>query len=447
MKPRIIFAIISLIFALPVVLFSQEVVTEFWFDDTSSQTTVPNHGTQGWPNGAFMAGLEKGDGISVGPLWSDTVNFEYEGNHSLVYDGGRDYVNVGNPAVEAFTIEAWVKPDSNKSSTYSYICQASDSARILLHFRVRNEPDHYEIGAYMWDYGTNGWATMRSADSAITAREWQHVALTYDPSGGAKLFVSGEEVASMPAVGEMVINNYWRIGHAFGSAPIGWIDDVRISNIPKFPGDGSGTGFNFAMNTPLRDLATDPPVVESPADSATGLDSTVTFTWAEVADAEGYRIQVSDTASFIRAFIDSSDLQSTSIDLIFPDTSRSYYWRVGATNDVGVSNYSPIHTISIQKWVNVVKESELPGTFHLGQNYPNPFNPVTTIPYTIPNNTHVSIQVYDVQGALIRTLVNETKEAGTHKVSFNGETLSSGIYFYRITTDDYTGMKKLLLVK
>lgn len=91
--------------------------------------------------------------------------------------------------------------------------------------------------------------------------------------------------------------------------------------------------------------------------------------------------------------------------------------------------------------------SEIPEKFDLFQNYPNPFNPATKIRYDLAGNTDVSIKIYDLLGKEVMTLVNQTQNAGRYEVSFNGEELSSGIYFYRIVTKEFVHVKRMLLVK
>ena len=88
-----------------------------------------------------------------------------------------------------------------------------------------------------------------------------------------------------------------------------------------------------------------------------------------------------------------------------------------------------------------------PDKFELFQNYPNPFNPSTVIRYDLPDDGFVTLKVYDVLGREIATLVNEERPAGTYRVNFNGDRLSSGIYFYSLQTNGKTFTKKMLLVK
>ena len=103
--------------------------------------------------------------------------------------------------------------------------------------------------------------------------------------------------------------------------------------------------------------------------------------------------------------------------------------------------------------VNAVNEvtdnngNSTPYTFSLSQNYPNPFNPVTMISYSIPQKGLVTVKVFDVTGRLVRTLVNETMEAGNNSVMFDASSLSSGVYFYNIESGSFTDTKKMILVK
>lgn len=83
----------------------------------------------------------------------------------------------------------------------------------------------------------------------------------------------------------------------------------------------------------------------------------------------------------------------------------------------------------------------------LFQNYPNPFNPVTNITYSIKENEHVNIGIFDITGKLVKELVDEYKNTGTYIVSFNGSDFASGIYFYRIRTNSFTEIKKMILIK
>lgn len=96
-----------------------------------------------------------------------------------------------------------------------------------------------------------------------------------------------------------------------------------------------------------------------------------------------------------------------------------------------------------------LKKENIPSVFSLSNNYPNPFNPETTISYSIPQSSHVTLKVYDVLGREIVTLVDEVKEAGTYNSQFSigNYQLSSGVYFYRIQANEFSETKKMLLIK
>ena len=114
---------------------------------------------------------------------------------------------------------------------------------------------------------------------------------------------------------------------------------------------------------------------------------------------------------------------------------------------------STIGVYVIRTYVSLVtdvarQETEsAPTTYSLSQNYPNPFNPTTTIKFQIAKDGFASLKVYDILGNEIKTLVNSYINRGSYNVEFNGAGLASGIYFYKLQTDGYTEVKKLMLLK
>jgi photosystem II stability/assembly factor-like uncharacterized protein len=88
-----------------------------------------------------------------------------------------------------------------------------------------------------------------------------------------------------------------------------------------------------------------------------------------------------------------------------------------------------------------------PSSFVLCQSYPNPFNPSTTIAYELPQSSEVTLSVYDMLGREVSVLVNDRREAGVHKVKFDGAGLASGVYFYRLQVGDFVQTRKFVLLK
>ena len=95
---------------------------------------------------------------------------------------------------------------------------------------------------------------------------------------------------------------------------------------------------------------------------------------------------------------------------------------------------------------------KLPDSYRLAQNYPNPFNPATIIEYSLPTRAFVTIEIFNVIGQRVRTLLDEPKSPGTYLVEWNGKddmgsSLSTGVYFYRFKTGEVALTKKMLLLK
>ena len=116
--------------------------------------------------------------------------------------------------------------------------------------------------------------------------------------------------------------------------------------------------------------------------------------------------------------------------------------------DYKVSVYSTGLTTSLSRIQNSVTASE----YKLSQNYPNPFNPTTTIKYKIPSDNIVSVKIYDINGQLIKNLVDEYKFKGNYQIIWNGDNdnggkVSSGTYFYQIAVGDFVKAKKMILLK
>ncbi len=118
-------------------------------------------------------------------------------------------------------------------------------------------------------------------------------------------------------------------------------------------------------------------------------------------------------------------------NFILAGTLGNSVWRRPLSEVIGIQNIS----------------MEIPLSYSLSQNYPNPFNPITTIRYAIPHNGYVRLIVFDALGKEIETLVNEKQSAGTYEATFNASQLPSGVYFYRLTTDNFSDTMRMLLVK
>jgi hypothetical protein len=125
----------------------------------------------------------------------------------------------------------------------------------------------------------------------------------------------------------------------------------------------------------------------------------------------------------------------------------TYYWHVRAKNEIGWGIFSVWFKFTTIGTSNITGNSELPKEFRLYNNYPNPFNPTTKIKFDIPKSSYVKLIIYDVLGREITTLVNEKLNAGRYEVDWNGSGYPSGVYFYKLRTDEFTDVKKMVLLK
>ena len=97
--------------------------------------------------------------------------------------------------------------------------------------------------------------------------------------------------------------------------------------------------------------------------------------------------------------------------------------------------------------VTNISEGKIPEFYALSQNYPNPFNPTTKIDFAIRNNGFVSLKIFDILGREVRQLVNETKNAGVYSVEFNAAEFASGVYLYKLESNGFVDVKKMMLIK
>jgi hypothetical protein len=156
----------------------------------------------------------------------------------------------------------------------------------------------------------------------------------------------------------------------------------------------------------------------------------------------------------------SNDLEFTtyelfnSIDTTYLDTSfvvnEANYYRIAAVDYGG--NQSDYSENVEATFLNVEDELLVPTEFALHQNYPNPFNPVTTLRYDLPENSLVTITIYDMLGRVVNTLLQESQTAGYKSIIWNGtdtngKPVSAGIYLYQIQAGDYLQTKKMVLLK
>ncbi len=171
----------------------------------------------------------------------------------------------------------------------------------------------------------------------------------------------------------------------------------------------------------------------------------IVFSWDALDDPnmDGYLLFKADDEGEIDLEDPESFTSETTYTIDKPEEGEPHYAVAGLDqhNNIG----EPTETVNVP--TSAPTGSDIPDEFALNDNYPNPFNPTTTIRYDLPESSEVRIEVYNVLGQHVSTLVNETRQAGHHEVTFDAADLSSGTYIYRIEAGDFVDSRQMLLVK
>lgn len=211
-------------------------------------------------------------------------------------------------------------------------------------------------------------------------------------------------------------------------APPAGVFDVRFVNIPGREGTdtpnglGQGTRQDYRSHTNERDTFK---IKFQPSDA-------------------GFPVSCNWNLAGIQAIYDSAWLQDEFGGVIFRvrmQLSNQHTFVSPAFSSALIIVFRTLTDVNEQT------KSLIPDSWVLEQNYPNPFNPVTTFQFSIINRQLTILKVYDLLGREVATIVNENLEPGIYQRTFSGEGLSSGVYFYRLTSGGFTETRKLLLMK
>lgn len=134
---------------------------------------------------------------------------------------------------------------------------------------------------------------------------------------------------------------------------------------------------------------------------------------------------------------------------LFIPSLIEFYNAAGDLGAIWVGGPSPykLYWDGYNLTTRINNQPEIAKDYSLSQNYPNPFNPVTRIDFSIPKTGLVTLKIYDILGKEVNVLVNKEYSAGVYSVDFDGSKLSSGVYFYKLTSGSYIETKKMMLIK
>ncbi len=201
----------------------------------------------------------------------------------------------------------------------------------------------------------------------------------------------------------------------------------------------------FQYNTMHNGVYTDPSLVpvELTSFSAEASDNNVILSWTTATELnnQGFEIQRSiDEKEFVKiGFVEGAGTSTIENRYSFTDKNLSdpkYFYRLKQVDFDGTCSFSDVVEVELKNF-----------DFHLAQNYPNPFNPSTTIEFSLPEKSDINLSVYNTLGEKVAELFNGEIAEGYHQIKFDASNLSSGTYFYKLTSKDFNAAQKMILMK
>ena len=190
------------------------------------------------------------------------------------------------------------------------------------------------------------------------------------------------------------------------------------------------------------------PVLVSPPNGALGVVKTPLMNWNDASNATSYTIQISTLSNFVvitdSATVLTSQYQVPSGKLFDWVT---YFWRVKSNNSYGSSSWSSVWMFTVYPEHIGSIGGDIPKEYKLYSNYPNPFNPSTKIRFDIPKLSNINLIVYDALGREVERLHQGNIPAGKFEFIWNASGYSSGVYYARLVSSDFSDIKRMVLIK
>jgi hypothetical protein len=186
---------------------------------------------------------------------------------------------------------------------------------------------------------------------------------------------------------------------------------------------------------------------------ALAMENSILLSW-NMSEAEDFQYFVLERSNEATAYVEQSTITYELIDISFEDVDLvrnvEYSYRLAAYDYAG--NRSPFTQPVSAILLSTDQKSLFPEAYTLHQNYPNPFNPTTLIRYDLALSEYVSINIYDLMGHKIKSLVNTNQDPGYRSISWNatndlGQPVSAGMYIYTIQAGQFRQTKKMVLLK
>lgn len=404
------------------------------------------------PNDKIYLFLNNGDGTFLPPIIID-VSDDPRGVCAGDFDGDGDfdfavgsrsgymdiYKNDGSATFERVTFDAPSMPLD--------ICAADFDGDSDLDIAILTELDW---SAVIWLNNGNGVFSHRS--TKWVGKPWSINSADMDGDGDQDLLVAANNGQILPNDGTGYLASATTVLSGGYPRSICGADfdgdgdiDLAIANAYQF--------FIMTWENVTNEAANQPPVLAAIGPQSVA-EGTVLAVPVSATDAEGIPVLSTSVLPTGALFTDSTD-GSGQLDWT-PDFTQAGVYSVSFYASDGVEIDSEIVVITVtdepETAVDDNSPDGIPSTYSLFQNYPNPFNPVTSIDYNLPRQSHVTIEIFNLTGQLVRKLVDETKAAGEYRIEWDGRDsnnrqLATGIYFYRLRAGDYVETREMLLLK
>lgn len=362
------------------------------------------------------------------------ISFLFLSSYSLFSQSTIDFETVG----QNFVWSIFANGPSSDSTDFAVVENPSqtgiNTSSHVAKFVVRANADPW-AGIY----------TDSAASFTITAQNCYPKVMVYkDVISNFNLKFEGFSGAHDVKVPNTVINQWEELTFDY-SADIGKVV-TRITIIPDFPDTRTSGSTNYFDNIDFG--MTVPVELTNFSYSVSGDDIVLKWQTATETNNRGFEVQrkLNNSEFSSIGFVEGSGTTTERKEYSYVDknlkSGANYLYRLKQIDLNGVYNYSKI----------INTNGTIPGKFSLEQNYPNPFNPTTNISYSLPVKSNVTLEVYNLIGQKISTLVQGEIEAGKHSVDFNGSGISSGIYLFRLTAigedgSHFISNKKMTLLK
>jgi uncharacterized lipoprotein YddW (UPF0748 family) len=304
---------------------------------------------------------------------------------------------------------------NNNESTMSSVLQVNPPPVPVLAFPSNNAVNVSDSLILRWNYPDLA-SSYRLQISKIPSFD---SLIVYDVSGiiDTTRFITGLEGQT---------KYYWRV------------NSINAGGVSEF-----SSAFNFTTGFPSNTMLAGPP------NNTTNIPVDTVVSWYSTAGATSYDLIMARSADFNTASIvvNVTNVTDTFYAVNGLAFNALHYWKVRGTNQYGKGNFSDAWRFKTVLVSDVDDSGVLPTEYVLEQNYPNPFNPATNFVIKIAKSGYTTLRIYNLLGQEVAVIVNEELSPGVYNFNFDASELSSGIYMYRLSVNDFTASKKMIFLK